>query len=64
MIQLNDADIHTVSQPTVSRVISQVSSAIFEQQTIRQFIEFPTSVEQLHRNKVCRIRPNNKSLMD
>lgn len=40
-IQLNDADIHNVSQPSVSRCISQVIDALNNPQIINRFISFP-----------------------
>ncbi|WAQ98740.1 HARB1-like protein, partial [Mya arenaria] len=52
LIQLNDADIHGVSQPTVSRVLTEVINALSSPALIRQFIRFPVSVEEFRRNAV------------
>ncbi|WAR26772.1 HARB1-like protein, partial [Mya arenaria] len=52
LIQLNDADIHGVSQPTVSRVLTEVINALSSPALIRQFIKFPGSVEEFRRNAV------------
>lgn len=50
-IQLNDADLHGVSQPTVSRVITEVVSALSSPDILQQFIQFPLIREQLKRNQ-------------
>jgi hypothetical protein len=50
-IQLNYADVHGVSQPTVSRVITQVVNAIFESDLRKRFIKFPTSIEEIRNVK-------------
>ncbi|XP_052806261.1 putative nuclease HARBI1 [Mya arenaria] len=52
LIQLNDADIHGVSQPTVSRVLTEVINALSSPALIRQFIKFPGSVEEFRQNAV------------
>lgn len=46
-IQLNDADLHTVSQPTVSRAITDVLCALTSPQIVRQFIQFKTAPDHL-----------------
>ncbi len=50
-IQLNDGDIHEVSQPTVSRVISQVTQALTEPEIVRQFISVPTAPGEIRQIK-------------
>ncbi|WAR05610.1 HARB1-like protein, partial [Mya arenaria] len=52
LIQLNDVDIHGVSQPTVSRVLTEVINALSSPALIRQFIRFPVTVEEFRRNAV------------
>ncbi|WAR22578.1 HARB1-like protein [Mya arenaria] len=49
-IQLNDADIHGVSQPTVSRVLSQVIAALSSPELIRRYIRLPRRIEECRRN--------------
>ncbi|WAR13103.1 HARB1-like protein, partial [Mya arenaria] len=49
-IQLNDADIHGVSQPTVSRVLSQVIAALSSPELIRRNIRLPRRIEECRRN--------------
>ncbi|XP_060588934.1 putative nuclease HARBI1 [Ruditapes philippinarum] len=50
-IQLNDADIHGVSQPTVSRVVTEVVSALSSPDIVGQFIKFPCTREELIKNQ-------------
>ncbi|XP_060577992.1 putative nuclease HARBI1 [Ruditapes philippinarum] len=50
-IQLNDADIHGVSQPTVSRVINEVISALSSPDIVSSFIQFPIDPDQLRKNQ-------------
>jgi hypothetical protein len=50
-IQLNAADLHSVSQATVSRVISQVTNAITQPQFIASQICFPTALGEVRQIK-------------
>ena len=50
-IQLNDGDVHEVSQPTVSRVITQVTDALTEPEIVRQFINLPTAAGEIRQIK-------------
>ncbi|WAQ98996.1 HARB1-like protein [Mya arenaria] len=49
-IQLNDCDIHGVSQPTVSRVLGEMLNVLSDPRLVRQFISFPTDAADLRRN--------------
>ena len=51
-IQLNDADIHGVSQPTVSRVLTEVIQALSSPALVRRFIKFPRGIDDCRRNSV------------
>ena len=46
-IQLNDADIHNVSQSTVSKVINEVTQHLSSHQFVARFIKFPTTIQEL-----------------
>ena len=46
-IQLNDADIHNVSQSTVSKVINEVTQQLSSQRFVNRFIKFPTTIQEL-----------------
>ncbi|XP_045194322.2 putative nuclease HARBI1 [Mercenaria mercenaria] len=48
-IQLNDADIHGISQPTVSRCISKVTDALCSPAFIRRHISFPVDQEEVRK---------------
>jgi hypothetical protein len=48
-IQLNDADLHGCSQPTVSRVLTEVIEALSSPKIVQQFIKFPTTPEECKR---------------
>ena len=50
-IQLNYADMHSVSQPTVSRVISRVTDALSSANFSSRYIKFPTSQIELNQVK-------------
>ena len=47
-----NADISSVSQPTVSRAIAEVLDALSTQDMIRQFIRFPRTREELRRTSL------------
>lgn len=51
-IQLNDSDLHKVSQPTVSRVLTRVIDVLSSPDIVRQFIRFPTMDDQFRRNSL------------
>ncbi|XP_060571376.1 putative nuclease HARBI1 isoform X2 [Ruditapes philippinarum] len=46
-IQLNDADIHGISQSSVSRVISQVIHALSRPHIVQTYIKFPKTQQEL-----------------
>jgi hypothetical protein len=46
-IQLNDADIHSISQPSVSRAVTEVAEAISSPEFSSNFIKFPTTREEI-----------------
>lgn len=48
-VQINDGDIHQVSQSTVSKVITEVTEALAAPDIIRQFVTFPRNVPELDR---------------
>ncbi|WAR12576.1 HARB1-like protein [Mya arenaria] len=50
-IQLNDGDIHYVSQPSVSRAVGQVIDALANPQLSRQYLKFPLTPQTLHDTK-------------
>ncbi|XP_053406275.1 putative nuclease HARBI1 [Mercenaria mercenaria] len=50
-VQLNDADIHGVSQPTISRAITEVLAALNQPHIISQFIHFPTTAPEIREIK-------------
>lgn len=45
-IQLNDADIHNVSQPTISRCVNQVVNCLSTPEMVRRFVRFPNTRER------------------
>ncbi|WAR06421.1 HARB1-like protein [Mya arenaria] len=49
-IQLNDGDIHGVSQPTVSPILTEVIEVLFFPTLVRRFIKFPQGKEECERN--------------
>ena len=51
IIQLNAGDIHHVSQPTVSRAVSQTISALSTNELVQRHIRFPRTNAELQRNK-------------
>ncbi|XP_052790017.1 putative nuclease HARBI1 isoform X1 [Mya arenaria] len=51
-IQLNDSDLHKVSQPTVSRVLTRVIDVLSSPDIVKQFIRFPTMDDQFRRNSL------------
>ncbi|XP_052267393.1 putative nuclease HARBI1 [Dreissena polymorpha] len=50
-IQLNDGDLHNVSQPTVSRAINDVVEAMINPDIVRQFIYLPTMLWDIRQQK-------------
>ncbi|KAH3736836.1 hypothetical protein DPMN_043410 [Dreissena polymorpha] len=44
-------NVHEVSQPTVSRVITQVTEALTEPEIVRQFISLPTAPGKIRQIK-------------
>lgn len=50
-IQLNDGDIHNVSQSSVSRCISQVIDAVSKPHIVNRFIKFPTTQYEIQDNE-------------
>jgi hypothetical protein len=50
-IQLNDADIHGISQPTISRVLDEVIAALSSPAIVQRFIKFPTTLQELTANQ-------------
>ncbi|XP_053373460.1 putative nuclease HARBI1 [Mercenaria mercenaria] len=49
--QLNYGDLHDVSQPTVSRVIAQVTDAMSTPEFSQQYIKFPSTPDKIKRTK-------------
>jgi hypothetical protein len=46
-IQLNDGDIHGISQPSVSRCISQVIHSLSRPHIVQRYIKFPKTQQEL-----------------
>lgn len=49
--QINDSDLHQISQPTASRVIAEVISALSDPVVVTQFIKFPTGPNKIREMK-------------
>ncbi|KAH3875293.1 hypothetical protein DPMN_038556 [Dreissena polymorpha] len=49
--QINDGDIHKLSQPSVSRTVTQFTEMLANQETMTRNITFPTSMHDITRVK-------------